>query len=181
MRARGSPRRNQEGKITRWYGTLEDIDDHKKSQEALRRNEARLQAIFSSVPVGIIIADAPNGCVVMSNPRAEEILRTFIAPSATIDDYFSPPQPDAPHISRGEHPLFSAIMNGRTIGPKESLRGFPDGSSAWICFTASPVLDLEGKVAGAVVVVRDIDEERRERDRLTELATNLKNRLATYR
>ncbi len=74
MRARAAPRRDEDGKIIRWYGTLEDIDDHNKAEEALRRSEARLQAIFEAVPIGIVIADAPDGRVVMSNPRAEEIL-----------------------------------------------------------------------------------------------------------
>ncbi len=181
MRARAAPRRNPEGKIIRWYGTLEDIDDHQKSEEALRRSEARLHAIFSSVPVGILIAEAPDGHIATSNPRAEEILRAFMVPSAAIDDYFPPPQPESTHASLDRHPLITAVLGGRTVGPKEFLRDFPDGTSAWISFTASPILDVEGKVSGAVVVLRDIDEERRERDRLTELATNLKNRLATYR
>jgi PAS domain S-box-containing protein len=181
MRARAAPRRNPEGKIIRWYGTLEDIDDHQKSEEALRRSEARLHAIFSSVPVGILIAEAPDGHIATSNPRAEEILRAFMVPSATIDDYFPPPQPESTHANLDRHPLITAVLGGRTVGPKEFLRDFPDGTSAWISFTASPILDVEGKVSGAVVVLRDIDEERRERDRLTELATSLKNRLATYR
>src|ERR1700760_1273208 len=38
MRARAAPRRDDDGKIIRWYGTLEDIDDHKKAEEALRRS-----------------------------------------------------------------------------------------------------------------------------------------------
>jgi PAS domain S-box-containing protein len=46
MRARAAPRRSDDNEIIRWYGTLEDIDDHKKAEEALRRSEARLQAIF---------------------------------------------------------------------------------------------------------------------------------------
>ena len=180
MRARAAPRRGPEGKIIRWYGTLEDIDDQKKSDEALRRSEARLHAIFSSVPVGILIAEAPAGRIAACNPRAEEILRTFIVPSASIDDYFQL-SPGAPHTGPDQHPLITAVLGGRTIGPKEFLRDFPDGTSAWISFTASPILDVEGIVSGAVVVLRDIDEERRERDRLTELAANLKNRLATHR
>lgn len=41
MRARASPRRNEDNEVIRWYGTLEDIDDHKKAEEALRRSEGR--------------------------------------------------------------------------------------------------------------------------------------------
>ena len=96
MRARAAPRRDEDGKIIRWYGTLEDIDDHKKAEEALRRSEARLQAVFDAAPIGIVIADAPDGHVVMSNPRAEEILRSVVAPPTLIDDYCRESHPNAP-------------------------------------------------------------------------------------
>jgi PAS domain S-box-containing protein len=45
MRARAAPRRNENNEIIRWYGTLEDIDDFRKTQEALRRSEAGLQPV----------------------------------------------------------------------------------------------------------------------------------------
>jgi PAS domain S-box-containing protein len=41
MRARAAPRRNEDNEVIRWYGTLEDVDDHTKAEEALRRSEAR--------------------------------------------------------------------------------------------------------------------------------------------
>jgi PAS domain S-box-containing protein len=37
LRSRGSPRVGPEGKIVRWYGSLEDIDDRKLLQEELRK------------------------------------------------------------------------------------------------------------------------------------------------
>jgi PAS domain S-box-containing protein len=43
VRARAAPRRNANGEIIRWYGAVEDIDDHRNAKEALRRTEARLQ------------------------------------------------------------------------------------------------------------------------------------------
>jgi PAS domain S-box-containing protein len=45
MRARAAARRSANGDIIRWYGTVEDIDDRKNLEEALRRTEARLQAL----------------------------------------------------------------------------------------------------------------------------------------
>jgi diguanylate cyclase (GGDEF)-like protein/PAS domain S-box-containing protein len=41
MRGKGSPRRDATGKIVRWYGSVEDIDELKQTQEALRLSEAR--------------------------------------------------------------------------------------------------------------------------------------------
>jgi len=184
MRARAAPRRNNEGKIIRWYGTLEDIDDHKKAEEALRRSEARLQAIFYAVPIGIVIADAPDGLVVMGNPRAEAILRTPVIPPVRIDDFCRASESLSPGDSEypsDQHSLADAIMDGRSLGPHECLRYYSDGTSAWISLTAVPVLDFDGKVSGGVVAIQDIDEEKREMQRLAELTNDLKNKLATHR
>jgi PAS domain S-box-containing protein len=184
MRARAAPRRDEDGRITRWYGTLEDIDDHKKAEEALRQSEARLQAIFDAAPIGIVIADAPDCHVVMSNPRADEILRSVVAPLTLIDDYCRESNANVPGGTQNgpqENPLANAIMNGRSIGPREYLRYYDDGTSAWISLTAAPVIDLNGKVSGGVIAIQDIDEDKREMHRLAELANALKNKLATHR
>ena len=184
MRARAAARRDESGKIIRWYGNLEDIDDHKKAEEALRRSEARLQAIFDAVPIGIVIADAPHGRVVMGNPRAEVILRTPVTPLVLIDDYcrasdsFTPGNTEYPS---GENPLADAILNGKHLGPQEYLRYYSDGTSSWVSLSAAPVIDSDGTVSGGVVAVQDIDEEKRERQRLADLASDLKNKLATHR
>ncbi len=183
MRARAAPRRNEDGKIIRWYGTLEDIDDHKKADEALRRSEARLQAIFDAVPIGIVIADAPDGRVVMSNPRAEGILRRSVAAPRTIDEYrqSGTRRADGTLLKAEEYPLARAILHGETTPPEEVLYQYSDGSSAWISLSAAPVLDDDGKVSGGVVTIQDIDKDRREMERLAEMAATLKNKLATHR
>jgi PAS domain S-box-containing protein len=184
MRARAAPRRDEDGKIIRWYGTLEDVDDRKKAEEALQRSEARLQAIFEAAPIGIVIADAPDCHVVMSNPRAEEILRSTLAPLTLIDDYCQESRANAPGGLQDQSqlkPLANAIMSGRSIGPREELRYNDDGTSTWISLTAAPVIDLDGKISGGVVAIQDIDEEKRERQRLAEIASNLKDKLATHR
>jgi PAS domain S-box-containing protein len=184
MRARAAPRRDEDGKIIRWYGTLEDIDDHKKAEEALRRSEGRLQAVFEAAPIGIVIADAPDCRVVMSNPRAEEILRSTVAPLTLIDDYCRESRANPPGGIRNQppfNPLANAILSGRSIGPREELRYNNDGTSTWVSLTAAPVIDLDGKISGGVVAIQDIDEEKRERQRLAELADALKNKLATHR
>jgi PAS domain S-box-containing protein len=189
MRARAAPRRGKDGEIIRWYGTVEDINDQKQAEEALRRSEARLQAIFDAVPIGIVIADAPDGRVVRSNPRAEEILRSSAVSATVIDDYckeaimsivpeaISKTIPDT--TSNHDHPLASAIMGGKSIGPTEYLRFHSDGSSAWISLTAAPVIDSDGKVSGGVVAIQDIDEDKREMQRLSDLNTVLKIKLET--
>ncbi len=163
MRARAAPRRNDSGEIVRWYGSVEDIDDRKKADEALRRSEARLKAVFDAVPVGLVIAEAPDGRIVMSNPRAAEILGPSHTPAATIDDYrrSGSMHPDGTVIRAEEYPLARAILQGETTSPEEILYQHADGARAWISLTAAPIRDPDSQITGGVVAIRDIDEEKR--------------------
>jgi PAS domain S-box-containing protein len=173
MRARAAPRRNPDHKIIRWYGTLEDIDDHKKALEALRSSEARLQAVFDAVPVGIVIAQAPDGRIVMSNPRAENILRRPVVPAQTIDEYA---QIDAHHadgspVQPHDYPLARAVLHGETTNAEEILLRRGDGSRAWLSLSAAPIRTPDNQIVGGVVAIQDIDKEKRETQRLRDLAS----------
>jgi PAS domain S-box-containing protein len=189
MRARATARR-KDGEIIRWYGTVEDINAQRCAEDALRRSEARLQAVFDAVPIGLVIAEGPDGRVVKSNPRAEEILGNTATHPSVIDDYcreslsFTPPAPAAPprpeSSENQNRPLANAILGGKSVGPTEYLRFHSDGSSAWISLTAAPVLDPDGKVSGGVVAIQDIDDDKREKQRLSDLNTVLKVKLETH-
>jgi hypothetical protein len=78
-------------------------------------------------------------------------------------------------------PLADAILSGRAIGPREYLRDYHDGTSSWVGLSAAPVIDPDGTVSGGVVALQDIDEDKRERQRLSELASKIKDKLATHR
>jgi PAS domain S-box-containing protein len=178
MRARASPRRDADGTIIRWYGTVEDIDDHKKAEEALRRSEARLQAVFGAVPVGLVIAEAPDGRIVMSNPRAENILGRPVAPYHTIQEYTreNAYRADGSLIQAHEYPLARAILHGETTHAEELLYQRGDGSRAWISLSAAPIRTTDNQISGGVVAIQDIDKEKREMQRLRDLASAVQHR-----
>jgi PAS domain S-box-containing protein len=161
MRARAAPRRSETGDILRWYGSVEDIDDSRKADEALRQSEARLQAVFNAVPVGLVIAEAPDGRVVMSNPRAEAILGGSRTSITTIDDYrrSGSVRPDGSSIQAEEYPLARAILHGETTAPEEILYQHPDGTRTRISLTAAPIRDVESHITGGVVAIRDLRAE----------------------
>jgi len=46
IRSRGAARRDQSGKIVRWYGSADDISDNKRAEEALRRSVEHLNEHF---------------------------------------------------------------------------------------------------------------------------------------
>jgi PAS domain S-box-containing protein len=177
MRARAAPRRTESGEIMRWYGTVEDIDDRKKAQEALRASEARLQAIFDAVPVGLIIAEAPSGRIVKGNPQAEKILRSPVVPRQKIDAFRQSGafHADGRQMDPRDYPLARAILRGETTGGEEFLYHAEDGSYTWLSATAAPVRSQDGKVTGGVLAIQDIDATKRERQRLRDLVEKLKS------
>jgi PAS domain S-box-containing protein len=174
MRARAYPRRDAEERIIRWYGTLEDIDDHKKAEAALQIAEARLKAVFDAVPLGIVIAEAPNGRILMSNARAEEILRRPVLPSQSIDDYTRTDahRADNSSVLPHEYPLARAVLRGETTRDEEVVLQRGDGSSAWFRLSAAPIRTPDHQITSGVVAIQDIDQEKREAQKLRDLAAD---------
>jgi PAS domain S-box-containing protein len=174
MRSRGAPRRDAAGKIIRWYGSVESIDDHKRALDELRSSEARLHAIFDATPVGIVLAEAFTGKVLSANPRAEQLIgfqfkANMIWSANGWDAFDSCGRP----IDESNLPLMRAIRLRETTDAEEVLLHRPDGSKIWLSVTAAPICLENGTQLGGVLIVQDIDTGRRERERLRELAREL--------
>jgi PAS domain S-box-containing protein len=174
VRSRGAARRDPSGKIIRWYGSADDIDDQKKAEEALRKSEEQLKAIFNSVPVGILLADAPDGRLSLANPEARRIFRHPLPSRYSVENYaqWGAIRVDGIRLESAEYPLARALRGEKTrIEEALCLRG--DGTEAWVSLLGAPIVREDGSVEGAVVVVQDIDEIKRERERLLSLAEAL--------
>jgi PAS domain S-box-containing protein len=64
--SRGIPAYNEQGAITRWYGTATDINDFKQIQETLRVREQRMNRLFEANLIGIVSRHA-SGKIVAAN------------------------------------------------------------------------------------------------------------------
>jgi PAS domain-containing protein len=133
---------------------------------ALRDSEARLTALLEQLPVGIGLTDREGKFLIKNS-----LLSNFVADR--------PPSLD---------PMFRARWrawdaNGRLLDPSEwpgarALRGESvspgcemlytgdDGKQIWTRIVSVPFRDQEGEVSGVVLVVQDIDEQRRTENRL---------------
>jgi PAS domain S-box-containing protein len=169
MRSRAAARRDADGKILRWYGALEDVDDYKRSREDLMQSAARLQGVFDAVPIGIVIAEAPSGNVVMGNPRAEEILghKIFNTPDIAGHEKWVMFHKDGRRVTAQEYPLVRAISCGEATAAEEYQYQRSDGSLVLVSLTASPICSADGRVIGGVVAVREVDAHRTNADGAT--------------
>ena len=85
------PVRDTEGRITRWYGLITDIDDRKRAEEALRESEHESRLIVDSIP-GLIAVLSTSGEIERVNQplldylgKSQEELRQW-----AVDDTIHP-------------------------------------------------------------------------------------------
>jgi two-component system, cell cycle sensor histidine kinase and response regulator CckA len=62
------------GNLVSIVGTVQDITDRKRAEEALRESEKRFSAIFSASPIGISITNVIDGKIIDANPAVTTIL-----------------------------------------------------------------------------------------------------------
>jgi PAS domain S-box-containing protein len=154
------------------------------ANETVGRERAHLAAIIEHAPVGIVIAEAPSGSIVLGNRRVEEIFRHPALRSGSVDEYAAWVgfHPDGRQVRAHEYPLARVLATGRPAGPDEYLYQRGDGTRAWVQITGVPIRDAAGTLTGALAVIDDIDAERRgkeERERLIRQLETERTRLRT--
>src|SRR5207253_2013130 len=55
--ARAMPVRDETGQIVKWFGTCTDIDEQKRTEEALRQSQARINLLMNSSLIGIYVSE----------------------------------------------------------------------------------------------------------------------------
>ncbi|MCI0408390.1 MAG: PAS domain S-box protein, partial [Acidobacteria bacterium] len=66
--ARFVPLKDDDGRITRWVGTVTDIHERREAEEELRRSEERFRQMAEAVP-SIFWTAAPDGTITYANPQ----------------------------------------------------------------------------------------------------------------
>jgi len=65
IRSRGAVRRDQSGKIVRWYGSADDINDNKRAEEALRRSVEHVKVMSPrEIEVLLLIASGNSNKII---------------------------------------------------------------------------------------------------------------------
>jgi len=160
MWSRGSPALGPRGEVSRVYGSLEDIEIPRKIDEALERCRAGLQATFDAVPVGIVLADAPEGNIAMANREAQRIFRNAIMPGQKIAGYgqWAAIEADGQPLQPEDYPLARAILGGETISASLVQIEGEDGVLIRVALSASPVYGHEGQIVAGIMVIEEIGD-----------------------
>jgi diguanylate cyclase (GGDEF)-like protein/PAS domain S-box-containing protein len=170
-----------DGRVTGAVGTFSDITDVKRSAYALHQEEEFLRVLLDTLDEGIVACDA-EGRMTIFNPAARRLhgLDDDVEPIGRIPSNRRIQHPDGTPMAPGENPLLRA-MSGERIRNAEIVLAPPDGDQRKVSVNGQALVDDDGWKLGAVVAMHDVTEQRRNEERLADLAhhdplTGLANR-----
>ena len=152
---------------------LREKERHIRESEELLRVGRRLSAMLESLPVGVLIADA-GGVICQSNEEVSRILKAVDPQQA--DDYGEIVgwwDEGGRMLKDQDGPLGRALRHGETSHSERIRIRCLDGTEKSILASASPLRHLDGRIAGAVVLVQDITETEKIAEDLQERVARL--------
>ena len=142
---------------------ITDVTMARLSEGRIRVGEATLRAVLDTLPVGVLIADAPSGRITGHNVRAEAILGHGVMPVRPGEgpERWVGFHEDGRPVPATEWPLARVVRDGEPLSELEVDYQRGDGRRSWIGFAGAPMRDVNGHLIGGVVVVSDIDARKR--------------------
>ncbi|MEK7404660.1 MAG: PAS domain S-box protein, partial [Acidobacteriota bacterium] len=160
VRERAELEFDREGTLLGGFGTVQDITDRKRAEDALRRSENQLRLITDAVPALIAYID--------DSFRYRRANRTY-------ERWFglSGEQEVGRHVSEvlGEaawekvRPYMERALGGEAVTFELELP-HPSGGPRWVHAAYTPDRDESGRVLGFVVLVHDIGKAKRAEERI---------------
>jgi PAS domain S-box-containing protein len=153
---------------------VQDITEHKRAEEALRRSERQLRTVLDALPVGVWFTDQ-SGKPVLSNPAAKQIWSGIkqikietVANAAEWRETIGPS--NELHRWALSHALTRGVPSPYETFDFECL----DGTKKTVRNTTVPVHDEAGVVLGAIVLNEDITALRQTQEtlRLTQFSVD---------
>jgi PAS domain S-box-containing protein len=123
---------------------------------------AKLEAVLRQMPAGVIIVDALDDRLVLTNDEAERILGVTLRSERidTISDAGSF-HPDGRPYRRDEWPLVRSIRDGEVVTDEEvRVVRAADGIELTLSVSSTPVHGRDGRVVAGVLVFQDVTEQR---------------------
>jgi len=122
-----------------------------RAEEALRRSEANLRAIFNTSLQAFVLVDR-DGTIQAFNPTAEEWADRITGRPLAEGDRIESFVPEAGNA-------FRAALEGEVGSAEHCLRD-RDGTERWYETTHAPVVDERGAVIGVCLNARDVSERK---------------------
>jgi two-component sensor histidine kinase len=154
----------------------------RKSDLAIREREARLDAVVSSLPIGVLVAEAHTGRILLANKAASRIARSPFSSELIQQETVRGFRLDGTVYDTRDWPLARSLETAETVEGEEIVLIYSSGEKAVIRASSAPVYDDDGRQLAAVCVFEDVtrthDDAARIQALMKETLHRAKNQLA---
>jgi diguanylate cyclase (GGDEF)-like protein/PAS domain S-box-containing protein len=153
--------RDTSGRIVGYEGTIADITERKRAEQAIFAEKERAQVTLESIGDAVITTDA-DGRIEYLNPVAESLTgweedEARARPLGQVLNLIN-------EVTRSGivEPLLARLARGESSAPADhSVLVTRSGQEIAIQESAAPICDRQRRVIGAVIVFHDVTNERR--------------------
>lgn len=151
----------EDGRPASFVGVVVEITAQVRAEAALRESEHRLSATLAQLPIGVGLAD-PNGSIALANTALNRYaLERIPSLEAQSSQRWQAYDPDGRRLPPAEYPGARALRGETVVPGIDFIFTHPDGRECWTRVSAAPFHNVDHEINGAIVVVQDVDREKR--------------------
>lgn len=158
IHVRAAPLRGPGGQISQWYGTVEDIDDRKLAEQALRESEGFARSVLESSPSCIRVLDL-TGHLLFMNEAGHRLLE--IEDDSAIGRTWAATLP-AEYAEEAERALASARAGHSSRFHAHRITR--TGEVQWLDVIIAPILGADGCPTRLLSIWHDITDTKQARE-----------------
>ena len=151
--------------VARVRSSLELAAVRQEASAALTVERHRLEQTLAQLPMGVLMAEAPSGRIVLANERVERILGHPVDAEMNIAEVSRDRALtlDGGPLPADEYPLMRAVRFGETGRDVELIYRRGDDTEVVLRVDAAPIVGPDGEPFAAVSVFQDVTAEVRRR------------------
>src|SRR6202035_4208014 len=159
---RAEPLRDESGNIVNWYGTDTDIDDLKRAEAKLRKDEEELRRMTDAIPQTIIVLN-PDGKAIYANRVALEY--SGLSLDEVLADDFRARVFHPDDVQRLREERYKALSGTAPFENEQRALG-NDGRYRWFLIRYNPLRDEQGRILRWYATGTDIDDRKQVEERM---------------
>ena len=151
----------EDGRPVSFVGVVVEITAQMHAEAALRESEHRLSATLAQLPIGVGLVN-PDGSIALANQMlGRYALERIPSVEAEAGGRWRAYASDGRRLSPADYPGARGLRGETVVPGVDFVFTHPDGLECWTRVSAAPFHKVDHEINGAIVVVQDIDREKR--------------------